>query len=245
MSQFISRIHRGKRKRSRITTLYGVHGIGKTTWASKWPEPLIVAFEDGCGDLDVASFTPDGLADAWGLFAELGTPEAECDFGTLVVDSADWMEAMIQASVAEKAGKKSVSEIEFGKGFEQSAALFGKVLRMLGTVRDAGLHVVIIAHCEIRKFSPPGSDSYDRYTPKLHKSTAAMLQEWSDEVLFAGYETFVRKEDLGFKKERGIAVGGTNRVLHCQETAGYLAKNRLGLPSTMPFDFDEYAKFLI
>jgi hypothetical protein len=243
-SGFLSRITTGKRKRPRLTTLYGVHGIGKTTWASKWPKPLFITWEDGCADLDVAAFQPRDLADGWGILAELGSPEFDGDYSTVVIDSADWLEAEIQRNVVERRGKKSLDDFDFGKGYHEAAEVFSKLLRMLGAVRDGGMHVVVLAHCEVKGHSPPGQDSYDRYAPKLHKETSAMLQEWSDEVLFAGYETFVRKEDLGFKKERGVAVGGTNRVLHCQESAGYLAKNRLGLPAKMSFDFAEYETFL-
>lgn len=245
MSSFLSRIQSGKIKRPRLTTLYGVHGIGKSTWASRWPKPLFVAWEDGCADLDVMRFTPKDLTDGWGLLAELGSPDCEIDCGTVVIDSADWMEAEIQRTIVERHQKKSLDDFDFGKGYGEAATIFARILTMLGTIRDAGRHVVVLAHCEVKKFSPPGQDSYDRYTPKLHKQTSALLQEWSDEVLFAGYETFIRKEDLGFKKERGVAVGGTNRVLHCSEAAGHLAKNRLGLPAKMSFDFDEYAKFLV
>ena len=244
MTNLASRIVSGKRQRKRCTVLYGVHGIGKTTWASRWDRPLFIAWEDGCADLDVASFRPNDLMDGWAMLTELGSRDSEIDCGTVVVDTADWMEAAIQTAVIQKKGKQSMADFEFGKGYEESASIFGKLLSMLSAIREADRHVLILAHCEISKMTEPGMESYDKYTPKLHKKTSALLQEWADEVLFARYETFVRKEDSGFGKSRGIASGGQNRVLHCQESAGWLAKNRLGLPAEMPFDFDEYAKFL-
>jgi hypothetical protein len=71
-----------------------------------------------------------------------------------------------------------------------------------------------------------------------------MLQEWCDEVLFASYRVFVRKEDLGFNKERGIAVGNSERYLRTQESAACLAKNRLeGMPAEIGFSWAEYAKW--
>ena len=245
MTSFAGRIQRGKKPRPRRTVLYGTHGIGKTTWAAQWDRPFFIAFEDGCGDLDVASIRPNDIADAWQIMIELGDPNAEQEFGTLVIDSADWMEAAIQKTIVSSRGKKSLDEFEFGKGYGESAEVFAKMLQLFTSVRDAGLNVVILAHCEIKKYTPPGLDSYDRYTPKLHKTTAALLQEWSDEVLFAAYRTYVRKEDMGFNKNRGVATGGTDRVLYCQESAGWLAKNRLGLPPEMSFDFAEYRKFLV
>lgn len=244
MSNFASRIQTGKRKRPRLTVLYGTHGIGKTTWASKWPSPLFLAFEDGCADLDVASFVPSSMADAWGMIMELGG-EHDLPYQTVVVDSADWLEASIQRAVCEQNQKESLSDFGYGDGFKKAGEKFSKILSALSQVRENGLHVLVLAHCEIISVREPGMESYDKYAPKLHKTTSALLQEWADEVLFARYETLIRKEDLGFNKKRGVATGGSNRVLHCQEAAGWLAKNRLGLPATMAFDFDEYSKFLV
>lgn len=241
---FLSKVTRGKQKRPRRTVLYGTHGIGKSTWASQWPEPIFVQTEDGCADLDVASFPLcENLTDCWGAIVELGG-ETEHGFQTVVLDSADWMEKLIWAEVCKKAKLSAITDFDYGKGYGEAATIFGKILRALNCCRDRGMHVVILAHCEIKKFTPPGLESYDRYTPKLHKDAAAMLQEWGDEVLFADYRRAVRKEDMGFKKTRGIAVGGDERVLYTKEGAGHLAKNRLGLPAEMPFDFSEYETFL-
>jgi len=220
---FLESINRGKQKRPRRTVLYGTHGIGKTTWAAKWPGAVVLPTEDGCGDLDVASFPlAKTLGEAWGPIMEIGTPEADHDFKTIVLDSADWL----------------------GKGYGSAARIFQNILSAFNACRDAGLHVVIIAHCEVKKFNEPGIESYDRYTPKLHKEVAALLQEWADEVLFCNYKTYVKREDMGFNKSRGIAVGNSERVIYTQEGPGHLAKNRLGLPVEMSMDFEEYAPFL-
>ena len=45
--------------------------------------------------------------------------------------------------------------------------------------------IIIIAHCEIKNFQDPTSESYDRYQIKVHKSAAALVEEWADCVLFA------------------------------------------------------------
>lgn len=240
----LSTVTKGKQRRPRRTVVYGTHGIGKTTWASCWPEAVFVPTEDGCGDLDVSAFPLcETLEDAWGAIIELGGKEPH-DFKTVVIDTADWLEQLIWKAVCEKHSKKAITEFDFGKGYGFATEILGKVLRALDCCRNTGMHVVILAHCDIRKFTEPGLESYDRYTPKLHKDAAAMLQEWADEVLFCGYKRFVRKEDLGFQRSRGIAVGD-ERVLFTRETPGHLAKNRLGLPPEMSLDFAEYEKFLV
>jgi len=243
MGKFLSTVTRGKQTLPRRTILYGTHGIGKTTWASEWPSPVFIQTEDGCSDLDVARFPLcETLEDAWGAVMELGGNEPH-EFKTVVVDSADWLEQLIWQNICVKNDKKAVTDFDFGKGYGLAAAIFGKVLSALDVCRAGGMHVVILAHCEVIKFTDPTADSYDRYVPKLHKTTSGLLQEWGDEVLFANYKRYVRQEDLGFQKKRGIA-GGDERVLHTQEGPGFLAKNRLGLPPEMALDFSVYEQFL-
>ena len=95
MGQFLSKVQKGKQQRARRTVLYGTHGIGKSTWASEWPNAVIVQTEDGCADLDVAKFPLcETLTDCWGAIMELGGEE-DHGFQTVVVDSADWLEQLI------------------------------------------------------------------------------------------------------------------------------------------------------
>ena len=45
-------ITRGKKQNPRRTVIYGTHGIGKSTLAASWPNPVFVPTEDGIGDID-------------------------------------------------------------------------------------------------------------------------------------------------------------------------------------------------
>lgn len=237
-------VRRGPAPRPRRTVLYGVHGIGKSSWAAQWPGAVFVPTEDGISDLDVASFPLcRDMTDAYQAIIELGGGEHE--FKTVVIDSADWMERLIWKKVCENDGKKAITDFPYGTGYGKSASIFSDVLGALNCCRDVGMSVVIIAHCEIKRFENPEGDSYDRYVPKLHRDTAALLQEWADEVLFACYKVNVRKTDEGgFSKERGVGLGTGERVVRTTERPAHLAKNRLGLPDEIPLSFDEYSKYL-
>lgn len=241
----LDKVQRGKQHKPRRTVIYGTHGIGKTTWAAHWPKPIFIQTEDGCSDLDVASFPlSTELMDAWQPIIELGT-NADHDFKTLVIDSVDWLEILIHTEVCKRGDKKAITDFDYGKGYGSATKIFDSILKALNCVRDAGLNIVLIGHCEIKKFTEPGLESYDRYTPKLHKDASALMQEWADEVLFANYKRMVRSEDQGFGKKRGIAIGGNDRVLYANEGPGHLAKNRLNLPDEISMDFAEYQQFLV
>lgn len=178
---------------------------------------------------------------------ELSAQNADHGFKTIVLDSADWLERLLWRDIVSEQDNKRITTIDdigYGKGHTATAERFAQVLRAFNLCRNAGMHIVVLAHCEIKRFESPEGDSYDRYMPKLHRQSAALAQEWADEVLFATYKTYTREQDEGFGRKRTIGVGGDQRVLRTVERPGYLAKNRLGLPDEMPLDFAAYKPFL-
>ena len=113
----------------------------------------------------------------------------------------------------------------------------------LNALRDVkGMSVVQIAHTDIKRFDSPEHDPYDRYTIKLHARAAALVQEHSDVVLFANYRISTVKADVGFNKKVSRAVGSGERVIHTTERPAFLAKNRYGLPDTLPLDWPAFAQ---
>lgn len=244
----LSDIRKGRQPaKPRRTLLYGVHGIGKSTWAASWPKPIFVPTEDGISDLEVDSFPVcKHASEARNRVAELAGIH-DHDYETLVLDSADWLERLIWRDLCEETGKKSIADFGFGQGYVNAARRFEIVLQEADKARNnpkRPMHIVILAHAQILRFESPDGQSWDRYQPKLHKETSAMLQEWADEVLFACYEVHTLQQDEGFGKKRSVPLGGAKRVIRTAERPTALAKNRLGLPETMDLDFSQYATFL-
>ena len=73
--------------------LYGVAGIGKTTFAAKWPKPLFLDVEQGSWQLDVARVIPKSYAEFKDCIRQLQADAM--GYQTLVIDSADWLEQMM------------------------------------------------------------------------------------------------------------------------------------------------------
>jgi|694.fasta_scaffold15036_7 hypothetical protein len=234
----------GKQDKPRKTLLYGVHGSGKSTWASQWPKPLFLDLENGVADLDVVSINcHDSIDLAWGAIIEL-SGEHELQIKTVVIDSVDWLERLISEDICRKANKDALSDFDFGKGKGKLIAAFSKVLKAMEQLTIKGYHVVLLAHADASKVEPPDSASYHRYGPKLMDAIAEMVQEWCDEVLFVNYDRKVKEVEEGFSRTRGIAVGSGQRLLYTTEKPSHLAKNRLNLPDVLPFDFASYAQYL-
>jgi hypothetical protein len=118
--------------------------------------------------------------------------------------------------------------------------MFNLVLDELKKLRDErSMMVILIAHCAVQRFEDPRTEAYDRYVPKLHKHINGTIQEWCEEVLFANYKVFVRKDGDGFQ-ERRLGVGTGERVIYTSEKPSHLAKNRLALPEELPLAFSAY-----
>mgnify|MGYP003620793036 CR=1 FL=1 len=75
---------------------------------------------------------------------------------------------------------------------------------------------------------------------KLQTRASALLQEHSYVVFFANYQISVAKSDVGFNKKVNRAMGSGERVIHTAERPAFLAKNRYGLPDTLPLDWQSF-----
>lgn len=226
--------------RPRRVMLYGTHGIGKSTWAACAPNPVFIRTEDGLRDIKGAKTFPlcKSIDDAFAQIQALKTEKH--NFQTVALDSADWLEQLVWKHLCAEAGKQSLADFGFGKGYETAAAIFRTFLDELSELNiQRGMTAILIAHCAIVRFEDPTTDAYDRYEPKLHKKTVGAVQEWADEVLFANYKVYTKTDGTGFD-ERKIATGGGERVIHTTEKPGHLAKNRLALPPEMPMEFASY-----
>jgi len=241
MSFTLDTIQRGKSQRAPRIFLYATHGIGKSTFASKAPNPIFIKTEDGLGSIDTASFPlATTSAEVMGAIGTLY--QEDHDFQTVVLDSADWSENIFQKEIESKYEAK---DLAYGKGALILADKWRTVLDGLSALNyKKNMSVIIIGHCEIKRYDSPECESFDRLQPKLQSRASALVQEWADCVLFASFKTIVRKEDVGFNKQIAKAFTNGDRLLYTQETPAYLAKNRFGLPERMALDWDTFSKHL-
>jgi len=114
----------------------------------------------------------------------------------------------------------------------------------LDALRDKGIAVVLIGHVKVKRFDDPLGDSYDQYQFDVHEKVSNSLFRWSDCILFANTKTAVKKEDVGFNKEKKRAVDVTRaRYLFTQKTPGHPGGGRgvYGrLPYELPLSWDAF-----
>ncbi len=235
-------IQRGKVAAPRRVMLYGTPGIGKSQFAAHSDRPIFIQTEDGLGQIDCEKFPPaQSFDDVIRALSELYT--AEHNYRTVVVDTLDWLERLIWAEVCRRKMVESIEDIGYQKGYTFALNHWRDVLTGLDALRrDRDMAVLLVAHCKIEKFDDPANESYDRYSPRLHKLASAVVTEWCDEVLFATYKVYTRQSDEGFNRKKTRGLGDGERVIYTTERPAHVAKNRLNLPDEMPLDFRAYAQ---
>jgi hypothetical protein len=233
------KIVRGVKASPVRAVIYGTEGIGKSTLAAQFPEPVILDTEDGTGRLDCARvICHDSLTLEGAMLDLAGDPQG---FKTVVVDSADWAERQILEHLLKKSGKRSIEDFGFGKGYTMLAEACSRILGLADQLLAKGLHVVFVAHSTVKRTSPPDeTDGYDRYELKLTRQTAPLFKEWADLLLFCNYKTKLVEGSDGRKK----ATNGKTRVMYAERAAAWDAKNRFGLPAEMPMAIGELAPAL-
>lgn len=242
MAISLNQLVRAAHPKPPIIVVYGVHGVGKSTFAAQAPSPVFIQTEDGLGMLDCPHFPLASTFDA--VMEALAALYTEShDFKTCVLDSLDWLEPLIWAKACRDNGWASIEDAGYGKGYVAGLGYWRQYVEGLNALRDdKGMTIVQLAHTDIKRFDSPEHDPYDRYTIKLHARAAALVQEHSDIVLFANYRISTVKADVGFNKKVSRAVGSGERVIHTTERPAFLAKNRYGLPDTLPLDWQAFAQ---
>jgi hypothetical protein len=235
-------ITRGIIAKAQKVVIYGPEGIGKSSFASDFPEPLFIDTEGSTNLMNVARAPrPTSWSMLQGQIDWIKKNPACCK--TLVIDTIDWAEQLCVDHVCAAYNKKGVEDFGYGNGYVYVKEEFGRLLNRLQDIIDIGINVVLTAHAQLRKFEQPDEmGSYDRYELKLGKKTgsqtSSLVKEWADMVLFANYKTIVVNADEKGKKKK--AYGG-ERVMYTVHHPAWDAKNRHDLAEELPLSYSSIA----
>ena len=235
-------ISRGVIPTAKKVVIYGPEGIGKSTFASRFPDPVFIDTEGSTKALNVVRVDVHGWKDIKDAATEIILGRAGVPCRTLVLDTADWAEAMCADYVCTQNRWNSLSSPGYGTGYRVNWETFKELIEIFNGAIANNINVVITAHAFMRKFEQPDeAGAYDRWEMKLQNSPkaniAATVKEWADMVLFANYRVIVSDKD---KQGKGKAQGG-RRVMYASHHPCWDAKNRYGLPDMMDFDYQAIA----
>lgn len=241
--------------------LLGTEKIGKTTFAcgSKVEDGKVVAHglnnpivlsvkgEEGADAIPVPKFpvanTFDEVMDALGaLYSE------EHGYGTVVIDSASALEPVLWDSICADYNVNNIEKVGggYGKGYTEALSRWRDLLDGLDGLRGSrNMASIIIGHVKVKRFDDPQGDSYDTYTFDINDKASNMLFRWADLILFANTKVVVKKEELGFNKEkkRGVDVSNGQRYVYTQKKPAHPGGGRGlygSLPYELPFDWASF-----
>ena len=238
---FLSRARAPQAAPDRIL-VYGVEGVGKSSFGAAAPSPIFLAAEDGIRHLSgVQQFPePRNLADVYAMLGELAA--GGHGFKTLVVDSVDWLDPIIARAVCERNKWDDLGSPGYGNGYTPFVEEWRKVLAALDRVRAAGLEIILIGHAKVATFSNPKGPDFSRYELATLKQSAPIIKQWADHVFFANFDdhVVVARSRGAEVLQKGKGVSSGERVLHTTHDAAWDAKVRGNFPVTIPLSYADF-----
>jgi len=233
----LNKVIKGKIQSPHFVLIYGTDSVGKSTFGASAPNPIFLEMESGSDNLDVSRLKIKSFEELNQALNSLLTEEH--DFKSVVVDSLDWLEPLVWTAVCQEGGQKSIEDFGYGKGYVLALKKWNDLILTFKKLREVKrMNIILIAHSQIKVFNDPSQpQSYDRYQLKLNDKAAALFREAVDSVLFATFETFVKKDG---NMSKAKAFGEGKRVLFTERRPSFDAKNRFGLPFELPLSWDAY-----
>lgn len=222
-----------RKPRPPVVTILGDAGMGKTSLACTFPQPVVIRAEDGlqsianpppAGEL---IDTPDEL---WKQLKYLVVEKH--DFKTVIIDSVTALDRIFVENIIATDPKKPRSINQalggYGAGVSALASMHMRIRKATELLTTRGMTVVFIAHAETKKVEPPDAEPYTRYSLRLHEKSVAHYTDDVDVVAFLRLQSFVMGDD---EKKRAVSDG--TRELICHAVAANVSKNRYGISESL------------
>lgn len=176
--------------------IYGERKSGKTTTATKFPNPILLAFEKGYNMLSGVIAQPiNKWVEALDVKRQLlrdadevasGKKKATT-FKTVIVDTADLAFDMCEAYILNKEGVEYLTETEMNRGYRALSKEFDTFFQ---DIVRAGYTLVAISHSETKQVKDKVTgEKYDRIQPTIQKRGFQVLARLVDVTAYSSYET--------------------------------------------------------
>lgn len=224
-----------------IILVHGPPGVGKTSLAGHFPSPVFLMTRGELGAIMLMQYNQIPKVNHWPEPAESWQEildaideltEGQHEHKTLVIDTVNGAERLCHEMVCARDyggdwGKQGFEG--FAAGYRTSVNDWRHLIGKLQKLRDKRRMTILgLCHTATKNNKNPLGADFDQFLPSLYKDTWAVTNGESDMVLYCQQEIFSEKESKLALKGKAKAGG---RIMYTDGNAGFVAKNRAGLPA--------------
>ena len=171
-----------------ITFLYGPPKCGKTTFGSKMPGHLLLAFEQGYNALPGVMAQP---VTTWGelkqVVRELKKPEVKAVYQSIIIDTADIAADACQKYICNQLGIENIGDGGWiTNGWAKYKKEFEETFRSL---TQMGYAVVFLSHVKEKTIKSESGNEYTQIGSSMQSSALAIIENMSDIIGYAHTKT--------------------------------------------------------
>jgi hypothetical protein len=199
--------------------LYALPKCGKSTFASKIPNALFLATEEGHNHLEVFKVNITKWEDIYALTKELQKPGH--GFTTLVIDIVDWLYKHCEHYICNKFEVFHPSDLAYGKGF---SLVKDEFVRVMNGLSQMGFGMIFISHAKEREMKKKNM-SFTYMDTTLSGASSQLICGLCDYIFYA------------YIDDKG------QRLMRTKPTPYINAGDRSGkLPDILSFDYEQFVK---
>jgi len=205
--------------------IYGPPKVGKTTWASGFPNGIFLASESGHNAVEI--FKVD--IDRWETFLDAckELSGGKHKFENVIIDTIDNVWDLCRQYICQKHQIEHESELPYGRGYGLIVNEFTRVLNKLSML-PYGL--VMISHADTQEIETRVGKR-NKVVPSLKDKPRKLILGMTDIILYCDMESGADSEKTPFSR----------RIMHTQPSPFYEAGDRTGrLPDVIDLDFTKF-----
>ena len=214
-----------------ITFIYGPAKVGKTTFGSKMPGHLILAFERGYNALPGVMVQD---VTTWGemkqVVRDLKKPEVKAVFKSIIIDTADVAADACQKYICNQLGIENIGDGGWStNGWAKYKKEFEDTFR---TLTQLGYAVVFISHDKEKTIKPQNAAEYQQIGSSMQSSALAIVENMSDIIAYAH-----SKVNADGSTKRILSLRSNDNSIRCGSRFRYM-------PNEIEFSYDALTKAL-
>jgi len=223
-------------KRGLGLVIYGIPGIGKTSFAAQFPGPVqfFSMKESGFDDLNDVGEIPEWCSNenllSWESFI---VQFRKCTAKTIVIDSLSGFQQLLFRYVTDKfydGDVKKFSAYYNGPRTDAPAVLDREWEALATAKRNMGCHIILLGHAKTDMIPNALGTDYQAHIVDLDKGIGGFINKWAQAVLFMGLDIEAARNNRGQMTNK--AQNTDERVMYTNTSPGHAAKSRgLKLPN--------------